>query len=340
MSKLAQIVLAGLICCFAQLSCQGAYADRTAGKDLAVTVSGFDCAVRGSQRSRQSRIHAPAAEKHPATALTCALHACATPSKEAVCQLHSIPQLAFAPCEQGAVLISTRYILQHLQQAASQDSQQHTAGSDKLEAAADSILPDGSPNLSASDPTAASSSQASAVSLQLAAACTAAAPAAANKVPLVLWSKTFNLTLSPEESMHLTQAMSHSSQQPGSGSQHGQPSIDGQSAVDTLGAASVTPLRHGWTAGNLDQQLVLVELLLPAPPQVIEDSESNLLSASEQLQNSTADEETEQHEGADSLDLQQAGVCSAGWSVWLARAGMVIFVAGLQLLPLSSLLQR
>jgi hypothetical protein len=241
---------------------------------LAVTVSGLDCTMHGSQGSHTT---------------TCALHACTTTSADSRCQQHRMSQLVFASCDQGAVLISTRDILQHLQAAADAAEDARADAYD-----ADSLLQEDSN----------SSSTASSVSLlHLAAACT---PAEATGTP-VWWSDTFTLDLSQEDSSQVGLADQHS-------------------------------VADSWSDGaaDLEKQLVLVDLLLPAAPELPTSGDA----AASTAEGSQVQEEDAMPDAEPEAQQQQSSTCSARWHVWLARAGMVVWVVGLQLLPMSSFVQR
>lgn len=275
-----------------------------AGQVLAVTVSGVDCTAHGSQGSQTSR---------PAGTTTCALHACATTSVDSSCQLQRMPQLVFAPCDQGTVLISTRDILQHLQAAAGAAEAAHDDDADS-QPLADHSLPDGN------------SSTASVSLLQLAAACTRTETTLTAVDPTPVWSHTSILGLSLDV---------HS--QIGLADEHRQPFTTLQ--LPATAEPSGTPATDAWSAAAPDlEQLLLVDLLLmPAAPE--------LLTSSDDVAG-TAEGSHEQEDDAvpDQLEVQQqsqlGSTCTASWHVWLARAGMVVFVGGLQLLPLSSFVQR
>jgi hypothetical protein len=332
----AQILFAGLICCSIA---QGTSA-RSTSKMLAVTVSGIDCAAAASRPSKLSA----AAQLGSTSATTCTLYACQAPSKDSACHFHSIPQLTFFPCEQGAVLISTRYILQHLQAAGdSEDSQYATTNTAGLSEATVGNFPADSKLSDAFGLSADSSSTLQTVSLlQLSVACRPAPVHGSQEESRFLAARTgtfsrsdtFTLTLSPEDLTTYTEQPSSSSNLAAGSSSHNQPYIELQA---TAGPEAMSAhLKDGWSAGNLEQQLVLVDLVLPEAPKPT--SEQHHASTPEQQPNTTADDTIEQLM-PDSADVA-APTCSAGWQLWLTRACMVVFVGGLQLLPLSSALLK
>lgn len=271
-----------------------------AGQVLAVTVSGLDCTAPGSQGSHPPR---------PAGTTTCTLHACTTTSADSHCQLQRMPQLLFAPCDQGAVLISTRDIMQHLQAAAEAAEAAHEdiydADSQPL---ADHSLLEGN-------------STASVSLLQLAAACTRTETTPTMVNPTPVWSHTSTLDLSPDDRSQI-----------GLADQHRQPFTTLQ--LPAPAEPSGNPATDAWSAAAPDlEQLLLVDLLLmPAAPE---------LPTSSGVVASTAGGSHEQEDDAmpDQLEVQQqsqlGSTCTASWHVWLARAGMVVFVGGLQLLQIT-----
>jgi hypothetical protein len=253
------------------------YCSRTAeaGKVLAVTVNGINCADAKAGGSHARRTQTAG------SAYTCALHGC-TADSDQPCQLQPINHMTFAPCA-GAVLISTADILQ-----------------------------------STADPAEAFESSSSAPLppvLQLAAACSSSnthASSDSSNSTAATWTNTFSLSLSPGDWKSTAHADPSGSSVDLGQQQHSQPALlDAHPAT----ASSAQSLRDGWTAGDL----LLVDLVIPTAP--ADPSVQQLTSSG----TATAEQ--------DRLD---AGVCTAGWSLWLARAGMAVFLIGLQLLPLSS----
>lgn len=241
-----------------------------------------------------------------AQALTCMLHGCSTAADAgAACQLQLIHHMSFDPCA-GAVLVSTDELLQHLHQT-------HD-------------VPAGRPDTAGNDAGPASTSwTATAEGAQehrtsLAASCSprpgVLSSTDTSSSTASVWTDTFHLPLSegdrpPAEpgTLNITQPL--------------------LLEVNPTPNLSAQPLPDGWSAGDL----ILVDLALPAAALQAAAKDPQLFGSPSQQLNSSSAEQQLPHDGL------AAAACTAGWSLWLARAGMVVFVGGLQLLPLSQFLR-
>lgn len=297
------------------------------GRVLAITVEGIKCASGAVSAGRGSnptdQLSALAAQ--PVT--TCALHACIMPSQEsdATCELQSIPRSEFVPCEQGALLVHMHDILQHLQASAGRPQDpQHSQTFQGMDAATGSHSPASSANTQQAATVYSSSLHTDAESLlQIAASCHAAAPAAASKLSRAsaslgfpVWSQTVNVSVAPQDHLDAGQKL--------------------PTQYDGLEIAG-----RGWSAGNLRQQLVLVDLFLPEEPAAMLTSinqAANPVDAEDQPRDDAfiAQPPAVAEQAVADGTAEDQGSCTAGWWVWLSRAGMAVVVVSLQLLPLHS----
>jgi len=229
------------------------------------------------------------------------------------------------PCKQGALLVHVYDILQHLQASAARpQGMQHSQTFQGMDAAAGSHSPASSATTQQAATVASSSPHTDAESLlQIAASCRAAAPAAASKLSrasaplgLPVWSQTVNVLVAPHDHHDAGQRLPTQ-----------------YDAVDISG--------HGWSAGNLRQQLVLVDLFLPEEPAAMLTSitqAANPVDAEHQPHDdaSVAEPPAVTEQAVADGTAEDHGSCTAGWWVWFSRAGMAVVVVSLQLLPLHS----
>jgi hypothetical protein len=298
----AGVILAGLICCATfSLRVTAQQQPRCVVKILAIKVSEVYCSL-GMHASATGK--QPAIADQPQTAAdACVLHACYGMES---CQMRPIPELSFSPCEDGVMLVSMQELLQ---QSAAGQAQASSTDLEQQDLVDNAQHPETD---SESSSYLTTSIDAPSV-LQFAAECFASTASAADKTAHVssmpIWSDTRTIEVSANDwNSTFTGAGS-------SGEFTKAPSYDG---VQT----------------NLAQQLLLVELTLPATPDFTAAA-STASTANQQHDSQEAHEASADgsFDGQLSAHAAEHSTCVAGWQVWLARAGMAVFVGALQLVP-------
>jgi hypothetical protein len=219
--------------------------------------------------------------------------------------MRPIQDLELFPCDEGVTLVSVQDLLQQAVMAQAQDI--HSADLEQHEG------PDDAQNSDTDlDSTGYFSSSALLTPsvLKFAAECYMTPASAADKTAqesrMPVWSDTHTIEVSAQD---------------------WNSTADRSTSDLSIGTAS-----SEWSHTNLEQRVLIVELTLPAALDLpLEDDAASTVD----LQNNSqkAPEAADDVVADGSADGVQLSTCVKSWQVWLARAGMAVFVGALQLAP-------